>query len=106
MSVFEPRQNLIEVTAGLIGGQPAKPVVAAELDDDHLGMQHHYRMKTGDRILGGSSAGSLIIDCVVIAAGVEIPLQCVRVRLPSLQTVAGGDTVAEADNDRPVGGER
>ena len=71
-------EDLIEIAAGLIERQAAETVVAAELDDYDLRMQAEMDVKAGDGVLGGGSAGALIDDLVVVALGVELPLQGVR----------------------------
>jgi len=60
---------------------------------------------SGNSVLGGGAAGTLIFNFVVIAEIVEIALQHVGKSLSGVETVAGGDAVAEADQDGPVGGE-
>jgi len=92
-------KNLIEVLARLIERQPAKPVIAAELDDDHLWVKAENRRKAGHGVLGGGSTGTLIDDLVVIALRVELPLQRIRKRLAIGQSITGGYAVAEADQD-------
>ena len=104
---FEGGENLIEIAASLIRGHAAQAVIAAELDDDDFRVQQKDGVEAGDSVFGGCSAGALIAYPVVVAAAVEIPLQCIGIRLPGLETVTGGDAVAEADQDRdgPVGGQ-
>ncbi len=102
--VFERGQHLVEIAAGLVEGQAAQAVVAAELDDDDFGMQEQDGAQTGDGVLGGGAAGALIDDLVVVAAAVEVPLQGVGIGLAGLEAVAGGDAVAVANQDGPVGG--
>jgi hypothetical protein len=46
----------------------------------------------------------MIVYLVVVTEIVEIALQHVGETLPGVETVAGGDAVAEADQDGPVGG--
>ena len=47
----------------------------------------------------------MIVDRVVVAVSVEIPLQGVGIRLSGLKAVAGGDAVTVADQDGPAGGQ-
>ncbi len=49
--VFESGQHLVEVAAGLVGGQAAKAVVAAEFDDDDFGVQQQDGVEVGDCVL-------------------------------------------------------
>ena len=71
--VLKRGEHLVEVAAGLVEGQAAQAVVAAELDDDDGGMQAQDGVQAGDGILGGGAAGALVDDLVVVAA-------CSRVR--------------------------
>ena len=66
--VFKCGENLVEVATGLIGRQSAEAIVAAELDDDDIGVEQQNRMKIGDGVLGGGTAGTLIVHLVVVAA--------------------------------------
>ena len=68
MGVFKGGQHLVEVAARLGDGQAAQAVVAAELDDDDCGVQAQDGVQTGDSILGGRAARSLVEDFVVVAA--------------------------------------
>jgi len=71
---FERGQHLVEVAAGLVGGQTAEAVVAAEFDDDDFGVQEQDGAKACNGVLGGGAAGTLIVHLVVVASAVEIPL--------------------------------
>ena len=102
--VFERGENLVKVAPGLVEGQTAQAVVAAELDDDDLGVEEQDGTEAGDSILGGGAAGALIVHLVVVAASVQIPLQRVGKGLAGLKAVASGDAVTEADQQGPVGG--
>ena len=103
---FERGQNLVEVAAGLVGGQAAKAVVAAELDDDDFRVQEQNGTEIGDGVLGGGAARALVRDFVAVAAGVEFLFQEVGIGLAGLEAVTGGDAVAIADQDGPAGGPR
>ena len=103
---FERGQHLIEVAPGLAEGQAAQPVVAAELDDDDFGAQEQDGAQAGNCVFGGGAAGALIVNCVAVAEAVEFPLQRVGKGLAGLQAVAGGNTVAIADEERPAGGQK
>jgi len=104
--VFERGQDLVEVAAGLAGGQAAETVVAAELDDDDFRVQEQDGAEIGDGVLGGGATGALVRDLVVVAAGVEFLLQEVGIGLAGLEAVAGGDAVAKADQEGPAGSPR
>ena len=75
---FERGQDLIEVAAGLIERQAAQAVVAAEFYNDDFRMKAQDGEQAGDGIFGGGAAGALVDDLVVVALGVELPLQSVR----------------------------
>jgi hypothetical protein len=47
----------------------------------------------------------VVIHLVAIAVTVEVPLQCVGIGLAGKEAVAGGDAVAVADQEGPVGGQ-
>lgn len=57
-----------------------------------------------DSVLGGGSAGALVVYFVVIAAAVKVALQSVGEGLASLEAEASSDAVAIADQNGPVGG--
>jgi len=104
--VIECCQHLVEVAAGFAERQSAQSVVAAELDDHDFRVQAQDDAETGDGILGGGAAGALIADCVAVAEAVEIPLKGVRKGLSGLQSVAGGNAVTIANEERPAGGQK
>ena len=99
---FKGGQDLVKIAAGLVGRQAAQAVVAAEFDDDDFGVQQQDGAEVGDRVLGGGAAGALVVHLVVITVCIEFALQRIRVRLAGLQSIAGGDAVAEADENGPV----
>ena len=101
---FEGGEDLVEVAAGLLEGQAAQAVVAAELDDDDFRVQAQDGGQAGDSVLGGGATGALVVHLVVIAAGVEFLLEEVGIGLAGLEAVAGGDAVAKADQERATGG--
>jgi hypothetical protein len=80
-------------------GQAAEAVVAAEFDDHDFRVQEQDGAEAGDGVLGGGAAGALVDDFVVVAAGVEVAAAGSRDRMAGLEAVAGGDAVAEADQD-------
>jgi len=104
--VFEGGQNGIEILPRLGGGQATEAVVPAELDDDDFGVRAQYGWETGDGVLGGGAAGALVEDFVVVTVTLELSLEKVGIGLAGLESVPGGDAVAEADDDGAVGGER
>jgi len=106
VGAFKRREHLVEIAAGLVEGQAAQTVVAAELDEHHLRMQSQNRMQARHGVLGGGAAGALVFHDVAVVVPVQIALQSVGERLPALEPVASGDTVAVAGQDRPVGGLR
>lgn len=96
----------VEVLARLIRRQPAEAIVAAEFDDDDGGMRLDDGVDVRDCILGGGAAGAAILDFVFVAALVEVLLERVRPGLAGLETIAGRDAVAVADDGRPIGGQQ
>jgi len=106
MGGFQRGEHLLEIAAGLIERQAAETVVAAELDDYNLRMQAQNGRKAGDGVLGCGSAGALIHNLVVVALCVELPLQGVREGLAVEKAVAGGDTVAVADEHVRAGSQK
>jgi len=60
VSVFQGSQHRVEVVTGLFRWKSAQAVVAAKLDNDHLGMQQQDSAQTGNGILGGGAAGALV----------------------------------------------
>ena len=87
-----------EVGLGLFEGQAAEAVVAAELDDDDLGMAGEDEVDAVEAVLGGVAADAGVDDVVVIAVGVEEALEVVGIGLADVGAVAGGERVAEADD--------
>lgn len=102
--VFERGQHLVEVVAGLVGGEAAETVVATEFDDYDFRVKEQDGAEIGDGVLGGGAAGASIAHLVVVAAAVQIPLQSVGIGLAGLEAVAGGDAVAVADQHGAIGG--
>lgn len=87
----------VEILPGGRERQSAQTIVAAELDDDHGGMQAQNSRQALHGILGGGAAGAKVHNLIAVAELVEITAQCIRVRLSGGQPVAGGDTVSKAD---------
>ena len=97
--------DAVEVGLGLFEGEAAEAVVAAELYDDELGMAGDDAGDAVEAVLGGVAADAGVEDVVVVAAGVEELLEDVGIGLAGLGAVAGGERVAEADEERAgVGG--
>jgi len=104
---FESGEDLAQVAAGLIEGQAAEAVVAAELDDDDIGVQAQEGWQAGDSVFRGGSAGAAVDDFVVVTLGVELTLEGVREGLAIFETVTGGNAVAVTDQDaRRSGGKK
>ena len=97
---FERGDDLVEVGAGVLDAQAAEAVVAAELDDDDCGLQGEDVVEALDAVFGGVAADAFVDDAVVVAAGVEIGLEIVGIALAGIGSVAGGEAVAEADEQR------
>ena len=103
---FKGSENLVEIVACLIERQAAKPVVATEFDDDHIGMKAQDGRKTDDGVLGCGSAGTLIDDLVVVSLGVELALQSIWKGLAWSEAMTGRDAVAKADQDSRRGSQK
>ena len=94
---FKGGEDLVEIAACLIEREAAEAVVAAEFDEDDFRVEGQDGVEAGDGVFGSGAAGALIDDFVVEAAGVEVALEGVGVGLVGVEAVAGGDAVAEAD---------
>ena len=90
--------------ASLVQGKAAQAVVATEFDDHHLGVEAQDCGQAGDGILRCGSAGSLVDDLIVIAAGIQLFLQEVRISLARLQAVARGNAISKAGQHGTVCG--
>jgi len=100
---FERGEDLIEVAAGFFQGKAAQAVVAAEFDHDSVRVQGQNRGKIRERVLGGGAAGTPVKHLVVEGLGVKVVLKKVRVGLPFIEAVAGGNAVSVADQDAGIG---
>ncbi len=99
-SAFEQRlHHRVQIGPSRRARQPAKTVIAPELDDDHRGMERHDAIQPVYPVLGGTSADSLAEDEVMIAAGIEIALEVVWIAVTLIDAIAGGNAVAEANDD-------
>ena len=106
MGGLKSGEHLVEVAARLIGGQAAQAVIAAEFNDDNFGVQQQDGAEIGDGVLGGGAAGALVVDSVVVTERIEFLLQVIGIGLAGLKAIAGGDAVAEADQEGAIGGLR
>lgn len=104
--VFERGYNRIQILARLVGGQATEAVVTTEFDDHDFRAHAQYRGKTRNGVLGGGATGALVDDLVVETVTIQLFLQKVSICLTVFQSIAGGDAVAEADDDALFGGER
>ncbi len=102
--VLELLDHLREVGLGLLEGEAAESVVAAELyDDDTAGMAGEAREDAVDAleaVLGGVAADAGVDDAIHEALVVEQELELVGVGVAGLSAVAGGEGVAEAEDER------
>ncbi len=88
-----------EVGLGLLQGEAAEAVVASELEDDELGVAGDDALDAVEAVLGGVAADAGVDDVVVVAAGVEELLEDIGVGLAGVGAEAGGEGVAEADDE-------
>jgi len=101
---FEAGEDGVEVAAGVFDAEAAEAVVAAELDDDDGGVEGEDAIDAVETVLGGVAADALIDDVVVEAEGVEVFLEEVGIAFAGVGAEAGGEGVAEADEDGAVVG--
>ena len=99
--VLEGGEDGVEVAAGEVEGEAAEAVVAAEFYEDDVGVLGEDGVEAGDGVFAGGAADAFVDHVVVEAAGVRTgvqqALECGWVGLRCVQSVAGGDAVAEAD---------
>ena len=88
-----------EVGLGLLDGEAAEAVVAAEFHDDDLGVAGDYAGDAVEAVLGGVAADAGVDYVVVVAFGVEEALEVVGVGLAEVGAIAGGEGVAETDEE-------
>ncbi len=89
-----------EVGAGGFDIEAAQAVVAAELKHDYRRVQGGDVGDAVDTILGGVAGDAFVDDAVEIAVTVEVFLEEVGVAGAFVGTEAGGERVAEADDER------
>ena len=94
--------NLIEILACAVDGQPAKTIVAAEGDDDEGRLQGENIVHPFDAVLCCVAADAGIHHAVVKALRVEILLEKVRITVASIGAVACSQAVAEGNDYWPV----
>ncbi len=82
--------------------EAAEAVVAAELDDGDGGVQGEDVGEAGDAVFGGVAGDAEVDDAVAEAEAVEVCLEEVGVGLAGVGAEAGGEGVAEADDDGAV----
>jgi hypothetical protein len=101
--MLEVLDHLGDVGFCLFEGEAAEAVVAAELDDDDaVGVTVDARddvVEALDAVLGGVAADAGVDDVVVEALGVEEELELVGIGLAGVGAVAGGEGVAEAEDE-------
>ena len=96
---FEGGDNLVEVGARVFDAKAAEAIVAAELDDDDGGLHGDDGVDALDAVFGGVAADAFVDDAIVITPGVEVGLKVVGIAFAKFGTVAGGEAVAEADDE-------
>jgi len=104
VGVFKSCEYLVEVAARLVEGQAAQTVVAAELDEDDFRVQSQNGTQSCDGVLGGGATGALVLHHVTVVIPIQVSLQGIGEGLTDLESIAGGDAVAVAGQDGPVGG--
>ena len=96
---LEAREEGIEIGSCVLDAQTAEAVVAAELDDDEGGVEGDDVVDAIEAVFRGVSADALVDDVVAKAASVEVFLEVVGVALAGIGSVAGGEAIAEADQE-------
>ena len=96
---LELRDDAGEVGLGLLEGQTAKAVIAAELDDDDLRMSGDHASDAIEAVLGGVAGDAGVDDVVTKSLGVEEALEVVGVGLAVVGAIAGGEGVAETEEE-------
>jgi len=94
---LERGEELIEVAAGEVGGEAAEAVVAAELEDDHIGVEGEDLVDAGEGVFGGVAGDALVDDLVMVAVRGEEVFEVGGVALAFVQAVAGGDAVTKTN---------
>lgn len=94
--------ELDEVVAGTAQGNAAEAVVAAELEEDDFRRIAKGVVHAIDAALGGVAADACVDDAVAEAFFVEEFLEDVGIGLACFEAEAGGDAVAEAENDGAI----
>lgn len=91
--------DLLEVIAGAGDGDAAEAVIATEFEQDDFRGRAEGIAEAVEAALGGIAADAGVDDVVGIAALVEDFLQDVGVGLTDFEAKAGGDAIAEAEDD-------
>ena len=89
----------VEIAAGVGDGEAAEAVVAAKFDNHNRGMEPEDVFQAVDAVFAGVAADAGIDHFVVVATAVEGGLEIVGPGVAGFEAVAGGDAVAEADDD-------
>ena len=97
-ALLELIEDVGEVRLGLFDGQAAEAVVAAEFYDDDLRVAGDDELDAVEAVLGGVAADAGVDDVVVVAPSVEVALELVGVGLAEVGAEAGGERVAETDD--------
>ena len=95
---LELREDAGEVGLGLVDGEAAEAVVAAEFYDYDFGVAVDDELDAIEAVLGGVAGDAGVDDVVVVAVGVEEALEVVGVGLAEVGAEAGGEGVAETDD--------
>lgn len=96
---FEGGDDFVQIGTGVFDGEAAEAIVSSELDDDDCGLHGDDGVDTPDAVLGGVAADAFVDDAVVITLCIEVGLEIVGVAFAEFGAVAGGETVAEADDE-------
>lgn len=96
----QPAREDVEVALGHVEWKAAQPIVAAEFHNNDGRMQGEDPRQAVERVFGGVAAHPGIDDAVVISTRGQVMLKENRVRLARIESMAGGDAVSKADDQR------
>lgn len=98
--MLERRDNAIEIAARALDGKTTQAIVAAKRNDGERGFESEHIIEAVNAIFGRVAADAGVDDVIGKAFRVEVFLQKIRVAVAAVGSVAGGEAIAERDDDR------
>jgi hypothetical protein len=98
---FERRDDVVEVLARAVDGQPAQTVIAAEGDNDDGRLQGEHLIQPLDSIFCRVATDARVHHMVVKAFRIQIVFEKIWITVAGLCTVPCSKAVAKGDNDGP-----